>query len=80
MQKASRMIPDIIFVKIIARFVLLLTDGNGFLEDIGKFHTFGGPENGDCSYLRAQCTLVGKDSLSFSEILCRATFAAFSSI
>ena len=47
MQKASRMIPDIIFVKKRACFVLLLTDGNGFLVDIDKFHTLGGPENGD---------------------------------
>ena len=34
MQKASRMIPDIIFVKKRACFVLLLTDGNGFIVDI----------------------------------------------
>ena len=42
-----------------ACFVLLLTDGNGFLVDIGKFHTFGGHENGDRSYLSAQCTFDG---------------------
>ena len=41
------MIPDIIFWKKRACFVLLLTDGNGFLVAIDKFHTLGGPENGD---------------------------------
>jgi len=43
MQK-NRIIPDIIFGK--NELVLSLTDGNGFLVRIDKFHTFRSPENG----------------------------------